>query len=355
MHQRFVPQSRAPRSAAGFTLLELLVVIAIIAVLIALLVPAVQKVREAANRSQAAANLEALRIAANAYLEQTKQFPPSLPALADFCRQRPRSCALDDRLAGGQLGGYSFFVVAESRTRGRLEAEPAAPGLTGAQTLFVDAGGRMGERPTPGADEARQEAFDLILRRGAEQIGGLFRMDEAVLPAVQDEAALPVTNHDVFRMFDHDGDQRVSLQEIFPQDPAAPGPSPLVNDWLRDVRSLLRIGAANEDLVSVSVPAVQDGDPRAAFFDFETLIGATRQFVHGPAELPLVARLRLAQRTRNPVLRRLLVESYVRALERQIHRSVTRGHAEFLVNGALIGLVLPASTGPVGADGNPDP
>lgn len=137
------------RGRGGFSLIELLIVIAVILTIAAIAIPNFMRSKRAANESSAVASLRTLATVQVTY-ESTYQngFAPSLPALGPPAGGTPPTASnaglIDAVLAGGVKSGYSFtYTPIDSNSDGKVDsftitAAPFAPGQTGDRFYFVD-------------------------------------------------------------------------------------------------------------------------------------------------------------------------------------------------------------------------
>jgi type IV pilus assembly protein PilA len=131
----------------GFSLIELLIVVAIILIIAAIAIPNLLRARMQANEASAASSIHAINTAEVSYqtLFPTVGFSPSLASLGDGGTSpcpgtSAASCYIDSTLASGTKSGYTFTYTQDSSSTPSLRytvvVDPLTRGVTGQRSFY---------------------------------------------------------------------------------------------------------------------------------------------------------------------------------------------------------------------------
>jgi type IV pilus assembly protein PilA len=141
-------QTRLNRKQKGFSLIELLIVVAIILIIAAIAIPNLLRSKMAANEASAVGSLRTLNTAAVTYSTTYGGYPKGLSSLAPATPATSTSADLvDSVLSSGTKSGYSFtWSSGTTDATGNylnynIVAQPVTPGTTGQRYFYTDQSG----------------------------------------------------------------------------------------------------------------------------------------------------------------------------------------------------------------------
>jgi type IV pilus assembly protein PilA len=140
----------------GFSLIELLIVVAIILIIAAIAIPNLLRSKMAANEASAVGSMRTLNTASVAYSTTYGTYPPSIAALGPATS--PSSTAadlIDSVLAGLTKSGYTFtFAAGTGNLSYEITAAPSTPGVTGQRYFYTNQSGVIRANTSGAADSS---------------------------------------------------------------------------------------------------------------------------------------------------------------------------------------------------------
>jgi type IV pilus assembly protein PilE len=248
------------RSNRGFTLIELMIVIAVVGTLGASQIPTLMQARKAVNEEAAIGSLRTLASAQQLFRDQDKNnngvldYAPTLKALSNFG-------LIPAQLGTGRDHGYAFYLeTSPDGNHWSGVAAPAAIGRSGDrnftndETNVVVTGCPPGQHPDPATGKC--EPIDTLFDDTA--IGLIHALDTMsagmALPAAKALAQIaPTLSQQLLTFTDTNHDGFVTFDEALRPDIFGATLSPLVQVFTDSARRDLALGIANEQLPAVQV------------------------------------------------------------------------------------------------------
>jgi len=265
------------RKESGFTLLELVAVIAIIAVLIGLLLPAVQKAREAANKEKASNHLRLIQAAEKSFFNSHGVYSSSLDDLGLGGEFQCSDPACSSRQNNGYFFQISLTPPDETFT---AVATPAVIGKTGSAKCLVERNpGPVQCAPIEGAQDVTENMFAHIRDRAIPTLVQLISQRPTDLSEIARRLESSDTTPRAFDNLDVNGDSRVTFTDL--QTYSGIG-ADVIDPFIAIIDHEMQLGAGGEDVSSL--PGVTFEMLESISGPFDTSSGVVRSQISGLSE-----------------------------------------------------------------------